>query len=129
MDVHDARLYEPLADKKVLCTLCPRDCRVPNNGRGAKRAGCLSISYTFSEPTIFYELAYDTAELARAQGLKNNFVDNRFISEGPLRRIAPLLDAINIDIKLFRDESYRRISGARLQPVLDAIRLYHELGV
>jgi len=66
--------------------------------------------------------------LAREQGLKNNFVTNGFISEAPLREIAPLLDAANIDLKFFREETYRRISRARLQPVLDAIRLYHELG-
>jgi pyruvate-formate lyase-activating enzyme len=67
--------------------------------------------------------------LAREQGLKNSFVSNGFISEAPLRQIAPLLDAINVDLKFFREESYRRISRARMQPVLDAIRLYHELGV
>ena len=97
--------------------------------RAAKQTGCLSISYTFTEPTIFYELAYDTAVLARAQGLKNNFVSNGFISEAPLRQIAPLLDAANIDLKFFREASYRRVSRARLQPILDAIRLYHALGV
>jgi pyruvate formate lyase activating enzyme len=186
--VHEARFYEPLADKKVLCTLCSHDCRIPNGGRGAcsvrynrngrlytlvydkvvarevnpiekkplfhfhpgsyaysistvecnlrcsycqnwqisqwpkdhlpkkldkaleedapepicpqlealdarvpgepvtpaeivraaKQTGCLSISYTFTEPTIFYELAYDTAVLPKEQGLKNNFVSNGF---------------------------------------------------
>ncbi len=60
---------------------------------------------------------------------KNNFISNGFISEAPLREIAPLLDAVNIDLKFFREASYRRISRARLQPVLDAIRLYHALGV
>ena len=203
--VHEARFYEPLADRKVLCTLCPHDCRIPNNGRGAcsvlynrdgrlytlaydkvvarevnpiekkplfhfhpgsyaysistvgcnlrcsycqnwqisqwpkdhlpkkldkkseadapepicpqlevldaqvtgepvtpaeivraaKQTGCLSISYTFTEPTIFYELACDTAVLAREHGLKNSFVSNGFIGEEALREIAPLLDAVN----------------------------------
>jgi len=100
----------------------------PEIVRAAKQTGCLSISYTFTEPTIFYELAYDTAVLAREQGLKNSFVSNGFIGEVALREIAPLLDAVNIDLKFFREESYRRISRARMQPVLDAIRLYHELG-
>jgi pyruvate formate lyase activating enzyme len=95
----------------------------------ARATGCISISYTFTEPTIFYELAYDTAVLARQQGLKNNFVSNGFINEAPLRELATVLDAANIDLKFFREETYRRISRARLQPVLDAIRLYHELGV
>jgi pyruvate formate lyase activating enzyme len=95
----------------------------------AQAAGCASISYTFTEPTIFYELAFDTAVLARRRGLLNTFVSNGFISEAPLRELATVLDGINVDLKFFSEESYRRISRARLQPILDAIRLYHELGV
>lgn len=240
-DLHEALFYETLPDGKVLCTLCPHDCRIPEGARGAcavrynhqgklytlvydrvaarevnpiekkplfhfhpgsfaysistvgcnlrcsfcqnwhisqwpkdhlprrieageestdkspeiicpqleeiegrvlgeqvtpeqivesaRRTGCLSISYTFTEPTIFYELAYDTAVLAREQGLLNNFVSNGYISEAPLRQLATVLDGANIDLKFFREESYRRISRARMQPILDAIRLYHELGV
>lgn len=96
---------------------------------GALRAGSTCIAYTYTEPTIFYELAYDTAVLARSNGLKNIFVTNGFISEAPLRQIATVLDAANIDLKFFKEESYRRIARARLGPVLDAIRLYHDLGV
>ena len=240
-DLHEARFYQPLPDGKVLCTLCPHDCKVPEGARGAcgvrynhrgklytlvydklaarevnpiekkplyhfhpgsfaysistvgcnlrcsfcqnwyisqwpkehlpkrigaseetaeeapdiicpqlleiesrvigelvtpeqivasaRQSGCISISYTFTEPTIFYELAYDTAVLAREQGLLNNFVSNGYISEAPLRELATVLDGANIDLKFFREESYRRISRARMQPILDAIRLYHELGV
>ena len=238
--LHEARYYEPLPDGKVLCTLCPHDCRIPEGARGAcgvryhhhghlytlvydkvvarevnpiekkplyhfypgsyaysistvgcnlrcsfcqnwtisqwpknhlpkrlkvedykaeapelicpqlfeleeivagepitprmivdtaKATGCISVSYTFTEPTIFYELAYDTAVIAREDGLMNNFVSNGFISEAPLRELATALDAANIDLKFFREESYRRISRARMQPILDAIQLYHELGV
>ena len=92
-------------------------------------AGASSIAYTFTEPTIFFELAYDTAVQARARGLKNLFVTNGYISEPALRQIATVLDAANIDLKFFHEESYRRISRAGLQPILDAIRLYHALGV
>jgi pyruvate formate lyase activating enzyme len=95
----------------------------------AVATGCLSVSYTFTEPTIFYELAYDTAVIAKQQGLKNSFISNGFINEAPLRELATVLDAANIDLKFFKDESYRRISRARLQPILDAITLYHDLGV
>ena len=95
----------------------------------ALATGCRSMSYTFVEPTIFYELAYDTAVLARRRGLKNTFVTNGFISEAPLRELATVLDAANIDLKFFKEETYRRVSRARLQPILDAIRLYHRLGV
>lgn len=97
--------------------------------RAAQDSGCRSISYTFTEPTIFYELAYDTAVLAREQGLLNTCVTNGFISEAPLREWSGVIDAVNVDLKFFKEESYRRIARARLQPILDAIRLYHDLGV
>lgn len=95
----------------------------------ALRTGAKSIAYTYTEPTIFYELAYDTAVLARAQGLKNVFVTNGFISENALRKMATVLDGANVDLKSFKDRNYKRITGARLQPVLAAIRLYRALGV
>jgi pyruvate formate lyase activating enzyme len=95
----------------------------------ALSVGARSIAYTYTEPTIFYELAYDTAVLAKAQGLKNIFVTNGFIAEEALRQLATVLDAANVDLKFFTDENYRRISGARLQPILEAIRLYKTLGV
>jgi len=95
----------------------------------AVRTGAKSVAYTYTEPTIFYELAHDTAVLARARGLKNIFVTNGFICQAPLRQIASVLDAANVDLKFFKEESYRRISGARLQPILEAVRLYRELGV
>ena len=95
----------------------------------ALATGCGSIAYTYTEPTIFYELAYDTAVLAREHGLKNLFVTNGFTSAAPLRKLATVLDAANVDLKFFKPESYRKISRARLEPILDAIRLYRELGV
>ena len=95
----------------------------------AVRSGARSIAYTYTEPTIFFELAFDTAVRAREAGLKNVFVTSGFTSEAPLRQIAPVLDAVNVDLKFFRDVSYTHISRARLGPVLDAIRLYHDLGV
>ncbi|MFQ5961019.1 MAG: AmmeMemoRadiSam system radical SAM enzyme [Candidatus Methylomirabilales bacterium] len=95
----------------------------------ALQTGAKSIAYTYTEPTIFYELAYDTAILARAKGLKNLFVTSGFISEMPLRQMATVLDAANVDLKFFKDENYKRITGARLRPVLEAIRLYRTLGV
>lgn len=95
----------------------------------AKASGCASISYTYTEPTIFFEYAYDTAKLARAAGLKNVFVSNGYTSAEALRTIAPYLDGANIDLKAFSDDFYRKICGAKLQPVLDTIRLYRELGI
>jgi pyruvate formate lyase activating enzyme len=95
----------------------------------ARRLGCASISYTYTEPTIYFELAYDTARLAAKAGLKNVFVTNGYITPEALRVIQPYLHAANIDLKGYRDDFYREVCGARLQPVLDAIRLYRELGI
>ncbi len=97
--------------------------------QAALALGCKSISYTYTEPTVFFEYAYDTARLAAEKNLKNVFVTNGYITPEPLREIAPWLDAANIDLKFFSDELYRTFCGARLQPVLDTIRLYHELGI
>jgi len=95
----------------------------------ALRHHCASISYTYTEPTVFFELAYDTAKLARQAGLKNVFVTNGYITPEALREISPVLDAANIDLKGFTDDFYKNVCGARLQPVLDSIRLYKELGI
>ena len=95
----------------------------------ARNYDCASISYTYTEPTIFFELAYDTARLAREQGLRNVFVSNGFLTPLAVRTIAPYLDAINVDLKAFRDETYRRIMKARLQPVLDCLEALVAAGV
>ena len=95
----------------------------------AEQSGCQSISYTYVEPTIFYEFAYDCMELARARGLANLFVSNGFMTPECSRELAPLLDGINIDIKAFSEEFYRTVCKASLQPVLDTVRLLRELGV
>ncbi|MFA5353926.1 MAG: AmmeMemoRadiSam system radical SAM enzyme [Thermodesulfovibrionales bacterium] len=94
----------------------------------ALASGCRSIAYTYTEPTIFFEFAYDCARLARERGLKNVFVSNGYTTPEATRLIAPYLDANNIDLK-GDDEFYRKVCGARLQPVLDTIRFMKELGV
>jgi len=95
----------------------------------ARRAGCKSIAYTYTEPTIFYELVYETARLAAEQGIKNVFVTNGYITPEALTAIQPYLHAANIDLKAFNDRFYRKICSARLQPVLDSIKLYKKLGI
>jgi pyruvate formate lyase activating enzyme len=97
--------------------------------REAKENGCRSISYTYTEPTIFFEYAYDTAGLAKKAGLANNFVTNGYMTAEALDTIAPYLDAANVDLKAFRDETYRKICGARLEPVLDSIRRMRQKGI
>ena len=88
------------------------------------------IAYTYTEPTIFFEFAYDTAKIAHSKGIKNVFVTNGFINRKPLEKIAPYLDAVNIDIKSMGDVFYRKLCGVRgAEPVLDTIRLAHKLGI
>lgn len=96
--------------------------------QAAEKAGCRSISYTYTEPTIFFEFAYDCARLAREKGIKNVFVSNGYTTPEATRLIAPYLDANNIDLK-GDDSFYKKLCGARLQPVLDTIKLMKELGV
>jgi pyruvate formate lyase activating enzyme len=95
----------------------------------AEMNGCASIAHTYSEPTIFFEYSYDVAKLAKKKGLKNVFVTNGYITEEALREIAPYLDAANIDLKSFSDSFYTKRCGARLQPVLESIKLYKSLGI
>ncbi len=95
----------------------------------AQKYRCASIAYTYTEPTVFFEYAYDTAQIATARGIKNVFVTNGYMTEEALGKIEPYLDAANVDLKGFTDEFYRRTCGAQLQPVLDSIRLMHQMGV
>ncbi len=95
----------------------------------AMQADCASISYTYVEPTIFYEFAYDCATLAHEQQLKNVFVSNGYMAPEVTRHLSSVLDGINIDIKAFTDDFYKKVCKARLQPVLDNVQLMHELGV
>jgi len=97
--------------------------------REAELAGCKSISYTYTEPTIFFEFAYDTARRARESGLRNIFVTNGYISKKPLELIAPFLDAANIDLKAFTEEFYRDNVHARLSEVLDSIVEHRKQGI
>jgi pyruvate formate lyase activating enzyme len=95
----------------------------------ARAAGCKSISYTYTEPTIFYEYASDIAKLARAADIRNNFVTNGYIEAKPLEAISPYLDAANIDLKSMSDGFYRKVCGAKVQGVLDSIKKYKSLGI
>jgi len=90
---------------------------------------CASISYTYTEPTVFFELAYDTARLARDRGLKNCFVSNGYMTPRAVETISPYLDAINVDLKAFRDETYRRVMKARLEPVLQCLKALVDAGI
>lgn len=95
----------------------------------AKEHRCKSISYTYTEPTIYFEYAYETAALARQEGLKNIFVTNGYMTEETLKTIQPYLDAANVDLKSFQEKFYKEVCGARLKPVLETLELMRQMGI
>ncbi len=101
----------------------------PELVRVAKEEGCRSIAYTYSDPIVFYEYVYDTSALAHGDGLSNVFVTAAYINQKPLRHLCAVMDATNADLKAFDDGFYRRINGATLKPVLDALVTFREEGV
>ena len=95
----------------------------------ALKANCRSISYTYTDPAVFFDYSLDVMELAHKKGLKNIFVTNGYYTEESINAAKGLLDAANVDIKFFNDTSYRRICGGRLEPVLESVKLFHKNGV
>jgi len=95
----------------------------------AKRHRCLSISYTYTEPTIYFEYAFDTAKVAKKEGLANVFVTNGYMRPEAIETIHPYLDACNVDLKAMQEGFYKDMCGAHLQPVLDSIRMLKERGI
>jgi pyruvate formate lyase activating enzyme len=89
----------------------------------AIRENCSSIAYTYTEPTIFYEYMLDTAKLAKKKGIKNVIVSNGFINEEPLKELCKHIDGANIDLKCFNNKFYRDITTARLEPVLNTLKI------
>jgi pyruvate formate lyase activating enzyme len=94
----------------------------------AKHAHARSIAYTYVEPTVFLEYALDTARLAREAGLRNLFITDGYATPEAVGLLAPVLDAANVDLKAFDDAFYRRLCGARLAHVLEAIEAMHRAG-
>ncbi len=115
----------------------PRMMEMPNHQRvspeevvsQAFETGCKSIAYTYTEPTIFFEYSYDVSRLAHEQDIKNVYVTNGFMTPEMLALYHPFLDAANVDIKAFRDETYRTLMGGRLEPVLESCRLMKKYGI
>jgi pyruvate formate lyase activating enzyme len=85
-----------------------------------------SIAYTYSEPTTFYEYAYDTAKLARDKKIRNLWKSNGYINEKPLRLLCKVLDAANIDLKIFDEATYKKLSSGKLAPVLRTLKVLRE---
>ncbi len=87
---------------------------------------CQSISFTYTEPLVFYEYTLDTAKIAHKNNLKNVIVSSGYINPEPLKKLIPFIDAANIDLKSFDDKIYRKLSSAHLQPVLDTLMTLKE---
>lgn len=97
--------------------------------RLAKRYDCKGVAWTYNEPTIWYEFTYDGSVEAKKHDLYTCYVTNGFIEKEPLEEISPYLDAMNIDVKAFSNDFYRKTCSAKLQPVLDTCKRAKELGI
>jgi pyruvate formate lyase activating enzyme len=95
----------------------------------ANNSGSKTIAYTYTEPTVYFELAYETAILACKEGLKNIFVTNGFMTKEAMETIAPFLAAANVDLKSMRDDFYQKQCGARLGPVLETLTKMKQMGI
>ncbi|MBI1910668.1 MAG: AmmeMemoRadiSam system radical SAM enzyme [Deltaproteobacteria bacterium] len=95
----------------------------------AYETGCSSISYTYTEPTIFFEFAYDVGVLAKQKGLSNIFVTNGYMTKECLGEMNGVLDAANVDVKSFTESFYKKVCGAKLAPVLDSIEQMRAMGI
>jgi pyruvate formate lyase activating enzyme len=97
--------------------------------KGALEGGCSNISYTYTEPTIFFEYAQDCGLQAREKGLKNVFVTNGYMTKECIGELEGFLDAANVDVKSFDEGFYKKVCGARLSPVLEAVEYLRGLGI
>ena len=95
----------------------------------AIKGNCKSISYTYTEPTVFFEFAYDTAIRAHEKGIQNVFVTNGYMTHEALDMISPYLNAANVDLKAFTNDFYKTYCGAKLAPVKETLIKMKSLGI
>ncbi|MCX6902336.1 MAG: AmmeMemoRadiSam system radical SAM enzyme, partial [Verrucomicrobia bacterium] len=95
----------------------------------AKALSCPSISYTYSEPTAYYEYTCDSCQAARAAGVKNVLVTCGSIEERPFRELARFVDAAHVDLKGFAEDAYRKLNSGRLSTILNTLKTYKALGI
>ncbi|MEW6546207.1 MAG: AmmeMemoRadiSam system radical SAM enzyme [Bacillota bacterium] len=88
----------------------------------------VGLAYTYNEPGIWFEYVAETAQIAKQQGLVNCLVTNGFIEEAPLRELLQLVDAMNVDVKAFRPEFYRKVCKGDRDPVLRTVEVAHRAG-
>jgi pyruvate formate lyase activating enzyme len=90
--------------------------------REAKKQGLNSISFTYTEPTVYYEYLYDISVLAKEAGMKTSIVSNGYINREPLLKLLKVQDAVKIDLKGFSEEFYKKVCSASLKPVLESLK-------
>ncbi|TQV65065.1 MAG: AmmeMemoRadiSam system radical SAM enzyme [Halothiobacillaceae bacterium] len=96
----------------------------------ALRMGCRSVAYTYNDPVVFHEYAIDVAKACRARGVKNVAVTAGYVCPEPRAEFYAWMDAANVDLKSFNEETYKRHTGAHLEPVLDTLKyIRHETDV
>jgi len=89
----------------------------------AKKQGLNSVSFTYTEPTVYYEYLYDVSVAARENGMKTSIVSNGYINREPLLKLLKVLDAVKIDLKGFSEEFYKEVCSASLKPVLESLKI------
>lgn len=92
----------------------------------AERSASRSIAYTYSEPVTWFEYMYDSAALARKKGIKNVWITNGYINTRPLEMLCDVMDAANVDLKSFSDETYKTLNAGKLKPVLRTLEVLHK---
>lgn len=95
----------------------------------AKREGCTTIAYTYSEPVVFYEYMYDIAGLAQKEGIGNVMISNGFINKKPLVDLCKHLTAVKIDLKAFTERFYSETCSGELRPVLDTLEVLKKINI
>ena len=95
----------------------------------ALREKCQSIAFTYSEPITFFEYMLDTATLAHEKGVKTIMVSNGYINPDPLKELCQVIDAANIDLKVFDEEIYLKLTGGKLEPILKGLTIFRDQGV
>ena len=95
----------------------------------AIKGDCKTIAYTYTEPTVYFEFAYDTAKLATEKGIRNVFVTNGYMTEEALQMIHPFLDAANVDLKAFNEDFYKTTCKAKLVHVKETLKQMKSLGI
>jgi pyruvate formate lyase activating enzyme len=95
----------------------------------SKRNECSTIAYTYSEPVVFYEYMYDTAKLAKSEGIGSVMISNGFINEKPLIELCKQLTGVKIDLKAFTETFYKDYCSGELKPVLDTLKTLKKIGI